>query len=140
MKPYRTKFGLEHFIDMYADDLLVYLEFKEKDGYDNKTNVQSILQAMNKFKEWSGLKINLSKTYLTIFGKHLEKPRFVDELNIKWCVEFKLLGIQFDSTLSKMYVNYDNAIDSIIREINSWKFRFLTIFGKTTVIKTLCLP
>ena len=95
---------------------------------------------MNKFREWSGLKINLGKTYLTIFGKHLEKPRFVDELNIKWCVKFKLLGIHFDSTLSKMYVNYDNAIDSIIREINSWKFRFLTIFGKTTVIKTLCLP
>ena len=58
MKPYRTKFGLEHFIDMYADDLSVYLEFKKKNGYDNKTNVQSILQAMNKFKEWSGLKIN----------------------------------------------------------------------------------
>ena len=32
VKPYRTKFGLEHFIDMYADDLSVYLEFKEKKG------------------------------------------------------------------------------------------------------------
>ena len=74
---------------------------------------------MNKFREWSGLKINLGKTYLTIFGRHLEKPKFVDELNIKWCVEFKLLGIYFDSTLSKMYVNYDKAIDSIRKEINS---------------------
>ena len=35
-KPYRTKFGLEHFIDMYADDLSVYLEFKKKNGYENK--------------------------------------------------------------------------------------------------------
>ena len=89
-KPYRTKFGLEHFIDMYADDLSVYLEFKERNECDNKTNVQSILQAMKKFREWSGLKINLGKTYLTIFGKHFERPKFVDELGIKCCVEFKL--------------------------------------------------
>ena len=35
-KPYRTKFGLEHFIDMYADDLSVYLEFKKNNRYENK--------------------------------------------------------------------------------------------------------
>ena len=70
----------------------------------------------------------------------IKKPKFVDELSIKWCIEFKLLGIYFDSTLSKMYINYDKAIDSIRKEIDSWKFRFLTIFGKVTVIKTMCLP
>ena len=58
---------------MYADDLSVYLEFKKQKEYDNKANVQSILQAMEKFKEWSGLKINLGKTYLTIFGRHFKK-------------------------------------------------------------------
>ena len=30
IKPYRTRFGHEHFIDMYADDISVYLEFKKK--------------------------------------------------------------------------------------------------------------
>ena len=35
-KPYRTKFGHEHFIDMYADDLSVYLEFKKNNRYENK--------------------------------------------------------------------------------------------------------
>ena len=84
--------------------------------------------------------INLNKTYLTIFGRLFDKPRFVDELKIKWCVEFKLLGIFFDSTLSKMYINYEQAIESFRREINSWKFRFLTIFRKVTVIKTMCIP
>ena len=95
---------------------------------------------MDRFREWSGLKINLGKTNLTIFGKHFEKPGFVDELNLEWCVEFKLLGIQFDSTLSKMHVNYDIAINLIRKDINSWKYRFLSIFGKITVIKTLCIP
>ena len=107
IKPYKTKFGLKHFSDMYADDLSVYFEFKRNRELDNKSNVQCILQAMEKFKEWLGLKINLGKTYLTIFGKQYRKPRFVDELEIKWCVEFKLLGIYFDSTLSKLHINYD---------------------------------
>ena len=39
-----------------------------------------------------------------------------------------------------MHLNYDKAIDSIRRELISWKYRYLTIFGKITVIKTLCLP
>ena len=42
-KPYRTKFGIEHFIDMYADDLSVYLEFRKQKEYDNKANVKRIL-------------------------------------------------------------------------------------------------
>ena len=50
---------------MYIDDLSVYLEYKKQNEYENKTNVQSILQAMEKLREWSGLKINLGKTYLT---------------------------------------------------------------------------
>ena len=39
-----------------------------------------------------------------------------------------------------MHVNYDKAIESIRKERGSWKYRYLTIFGKITVIKTLCLP
>ena len=95
---------------------------------------------MTIFKNWSGLKINLSKTYITVFGKLAEKSKFTDELKIKWCTEFKLLGIYFDSTLSKMHVNYEKAIESVRREINSWKYCFLTIYGKVTVIKTMCIP
>ena len=56
---------------------------------------------MRKFQEWSGLKINLDKTFLAIFGKIHKKYKFVDELKIKWRTEFKLLGIYFDVTLSK---------------------------------------
>ena len=125
---------------MYADDLSIFLEYKKSSSYENKINVKRVLQTMEIFKSWSGLKINLGKTYLTVFGKLTDKPKFIKELGIKWCTEFKLLGIYFDSTLSKMHVNYEKAIESVRREINSWKFRFLTIFGKVTVIKTMCVP
>ena len=39
-----------------------------------------------------------------------------------------------------MQRNYLKGLDSIRKELDSWKFRHLTVFGKLTVIKTLCLP
>ena len=30
IKPYRTKKGLMHFLDMYADDLSIFLEYKKR--------------------------------------------------------------------------------------------------------------
>ena len=95
---------------------------------------------MERFYVWLGLKINLGKTYVTIFGRESKKPRFVDELKIKWCNEFKLLGIHFDVMLSNMQRNFQIGIENVKKELHSWKFRFLTVFGKLTVIKTLCLP
>ena len=56
---------------MYADDLSVFLGYKKRNAYENKINVRCILQAMEMFGGWSGLKINLSKTYLTVFGRLL---------------------------------------------------------------------
>ena len=82
----------------------------------------------------------MGKTNLTVFGNLVNRPSFIDELCIKWCVEFKLLGIHFDSTLEKMHINYDLALEAVRKEINSWKYRFLTIYGKVTVIKNLCIP
>ena len=73
VKPYKTKIGLKHFLDMYADDLSIYLEYNRNRESENRSNVQSILQTMDKFREWSGLKINLGKTYLSIFGKQYKK-------------------------------------------------------------------
>ena len=95
---------------------------------------------MERFFEWSGLKINLSKTYVNIFGRDHSKPKFVDELKIKWCNSFELLGIHFDSTLTNMQKNYQIGLENVRRELHSWNNRYLTIFGKLTVIKTMCLP
>ena len=64
----------------------------------------------------------------------------MEELGIKWCNEVKLLGIQFDVTLTNIQRNFEIGVEKVKRELHSWKYRFLTIFGKLTVIKTLCLP
>ena len=98
------------------------------------------MEIIELFFVWSGLKVNRGKTYLLIFGASLGCPSLVETLRIKWCTEFKLLGINFDQTLEKMNRNYDNCIEKVKKELSSWKHRFLTIFGKIAVIKTMCLP
>ena len=61
-------------------------------------------------------------------------------MRIKWCTEFKLLGINFDQTLDLMESNYEDCFEKVKSDLSSWKHRFLTVFGKITVIKTMCLP
>ena len=52
---------------------------------------------------------------------------------------FKLLGIHFDTELSKLIkINYKDKLDKI--KIKNWQRRQLTPIGKITVIKTLLIP
>ena len=95
--------------DIYADDLTIYLQrhpHREKRDTENISNTLGIIEM---FFEWSGLKINRSKTYLSIFGKRISCPRYINTLGIKWCTDFKLLGINFDQTLDLMDDNYEDC-------------------------------
>ena len=67
----------------------------------------------------------------------LGKPWYEEQLGIKWCTDFELLGIGFDQTLSRMDNNYDRCLKSMKDELNSWRFRHLTVFDKVTIFKTM---
>ena len=85
------------------------------------------------------LKLTEAKYRLEI-GEKNSKSRFVETLNIKWCTGFRLLVIQFSNTLSEMENNYVKGIKEMRDVSNNWKYRYLTIFAKITVIKTYMLP
>ncbi len=76
------------------------------------------------------------KTQVTIFGSNFRKPPLVDVLNLKWSVEFKLLGIYFDSELKHMDKNYTQALDEIRKVASKWVFKNTTLIGRITVAKT----
>ena len=61
-------------------------------------------------------------------------------LRIKWTTEFRLLGLNFDQCLTQMDENYQDCLQKVKKELNSWCHIFFTVFGKITVIKTLCIP
>ncbi len=51
-----------------------------------------------------------------------------------------MLGILFDQNLEKMEQNYSLAKTKVQAIANSWKNRYVSVYGKVCVIKTLMLP
>ena len=78
-----------------------------KKAYIN--NIRATLDIIELFYKWSGLKINRGKTHCTIFGKDVSQPEYVEQLDIKWCTKFKLLGIELDNMLSNIDHNYEKG-------------------------------
>ncbi len=68
MIPYHTKAGLNLLNDTYADDLTVYLKYRRYDQDFNTRNAGALLDCLETFEKWSGLKVNQGKTQVAIFG------------------------------------------------------------------------
>ena len=123
----------EQKLDFYADDLTAYL-----DG--SKSSLENIICILDKFRDLSGLKINLSKCKAVWIGKNrFSNMKLCEDLNLIWTDKFKLLGVDFDSDLALMDENFKNKIQEINKLFNCWLYRHLTPFGKITIIKSLAL-
>ena len=86
------------------------------------------------------LKISVTKTKaIWIESKADSDDKLCPELELKWVKTFTLLGVNFDNALEHMDDNFENKIKSIEKMLSNWTYRYLTPFGKITVIKTLCL-
>ena len=48
-------------------------------------------------------------------------------------------GITFDNNLVKMQQNFEIKIEEIEKLLSHWSYRYLTPFGKVTIIKSLAL-
>ena len=137
--PYETKNGNKKLNDTYADDLTLSLKYVKDDDKKYKKNIKNALECFTNFSKWSGLNINKNKTYVNIFGQKNPEPPYIQELNLKYCNDFTLLGITFDSTLENMLTNYDEGIRKLESVAHDWKHKYLTISGKITVVKTFML-
>ena len=125
--------NMRHIIDLYADDSTLYL-------HPTNDNLKRALSIIKSFYELSLLKINVSKTKAVWFGReHNSNIRFCEEDNLDWDTSFKLLGITFDNNLEKMDENFFEKIKEMEKVLNSWLYRYLTPYGKITVIKSLAL-
>ena len=76
IKPYRTKSNIEHLLDIYTDNLTVYLEYDGKSNWRNKENIRRVFDVIEDIYERSGININHGKTYVTIFGRQHKKTSF----------------------------------------------------------------
>ena len=125
--------NLQHLLEIYADDMTIFMEPSEE-------NLRNVINILNNFFKLSGLKISASKTKAVWFGsKSNSEQRLCQDLGLKWVNKFTLLGIEFDSSLSEMSNNFIEKIKKMEKMLSNWSYRYLTPFGKITVIKSLGL-
>ena len=55
-------------LDIYEDDLSIYLEFNRSNKKMNENNDQEALSLMDTFYKWSGLKLNRVKKQITMLS------------------------------------------------------------------------
>ena len=125
--------GFSQKLDFYADDLTAYLDGSE-------SSLRRMVDILGDFFKVSGLRINLSKCKAVWFGKQrLDKTIMCEDLKLIWTDQFRLLGVDFDSDLSRMDLNFRKKIEEIKKLFNCWLYRHLTPYGRVTIIKSLAL-
>ena len=115
----------------YADDMTALLS--------DITSAKELLDSLNTFEKFSGLKMNVSKTKAVWIGtmkNSVEKP-----LGLEWCTTVKNLGVQFSCDQKVVSSqNFQEKLDKIQKVINIWNMRGLSLFGRVTIIKTFLIP
>ena len=124
--------GIQFKLTQFADDTTPIL-----DGF--QPSLQTALNILEIYGNYSGLKVNQEKTKISLIGKkRLSKDKLNVSVKLDWGnEEFTLLGLDFSVDLRKMLdLNYLKVYDNICCEINRWKNKSLTPFGKISIIKS----
>ena len=118
-------------ISQYADDGDLTLV----DEY----SITKAFEIVHTFEKGSGSKLNLDKTEGMWFGSRA--GRTDGPVNIKQRTNFiKVLGIFFTmSDCDFLSLNWNFRIEKLAKRLESWKFRTLSLKGKSMIINTLAL-
>ena len=97
--------------------------------------LQSALNTLEIFGDYSGLIVNTDKTQVIWIGKKRgSKTKLNIEKNLKW-------GLNFSTDLVAIpNLNYSVIVDEIPKRLNFWNQRYTTPLGRINILKTLILP
>lgn len=119
-------------ISQYADDTTFFIS--------DFIAMQTLLDLINQFSKWSGLKINTFKSHLLLLGHHLHPP--LSFMGIRVVSEVKILGMHFSNNMTEdrhYELNFEPQIKKIQSICSSWSNRNLSLKGKITVINSLLI-
>lgn len=122
--------NLQHIkIKQLADDTTLFLH--------DRSDLDKAILIVNKFTQFSGLKLNVNKTKIMKMGCQ----NIPDNLPFECVKKIKVLGITFCSWTMARNVeeNWTERIEKLNNLIKSWSARDLSIHGKVVIIKTFLL-
>ena len=130
-----TVFEKEHKVSQYADDTTLFIKPTEK-------SIRACMVTLKEFEQISGLKVNKEKTkVIKIGGWGDNRTILCKDLKLEWTQEFVSLGITYNidkfDDITDLNINLKKI--EIQKLIAIWNARFLTPFGKITVVKSLLI-
>ena len=121
-------------LSLFADDMTCFIK-------GNSSYTTNLFVTLKTFGEFSGLKINNEKTEA---GLALGNSRSISEGHSylpNLCNTIKILGVYFDfGAKQRDELNFRNTLKSPKQTINLWKWRGLSLLGRTQIIKTFAIP
>ena len=122
-------------MSQYADDTTLFIKPKEE-------SIRNCMITLKEYESISGLKINEEKTKVIKIGGWGDSGTILcEDLKLEWTHTFVSLGITYD--IENFDKITDNNIIMKIEEIQKliqiWNARYLTPFGKITIVKSLFL-
>ena len=115
----------------FADDTTLMLS--------DISSIKNAIRLLEKFARVSGLKLNLGKSKAMWLGEKSIPNRKL--FNLTWTDEpIKALGIYFCKNEKQAEEkNFSEKIKSLKRQLNLWKGRYVSIFGRILIIKCLAI-
>ena len=119
--------------EAFADDVTLTLPYQE-------ASLREAVSMFHRFSRISGLTLNQGKTQVMVIGKPSENAgKLAEDLNLNWVEEITILGIKLYANPDKMLSNFDEKVDDIVKLLNRWTFRNLTVFARVQIVKSLGL-
>ena len=125
-------FNTSHFISLYADDILLYLE-------DVARSLPHLLSIFENFSLMSGYKVNWSKSATLPLNVAAQNESSI--LDIPTVNHLKYLGVLIYPSLSDIIKsNYGRMAADVEGDLKKWNLLPLTFHGRISIIKMNILP
>ena len=129
--------GIDILLSLYADDTDIFL---------NATFhcLEVVLVELQTFGLMSGCKVNFDKTICIPLGRAKTNQQLTNAITAKYgrnflSDDFTALGIKFNNKSTGREIaeqNYSSKLMKALENLNLWKARDLTIYGRVTLIKS----
>uniref|UniRef100_A0A3B3CPH8 Reverse transcriptase domain-containing protein n=1 Tax=Oryzias melastigma TaxID=30732 RepID=A0A3B3CPH8_ORYME len=129
-----SRWGMEHKLALYADDLLLFISRAEE-------TIPHILTLLTKFRSMSGYKLNLHKSELMPLNLSKSALEKIDSPFKIAQHSFVYLGITVTREFCKLFRENLNKLKmSIQQDLSKWSPLYLSMVGRVNVIKMSILP
>jgi hypothetical protein len=123
----------QHIISLFADDTSFFIK-------PDMENLEKLFDNLETFGKLSGLKVNVEKTELFTLGKTKTEdiPLKYREQVHEWV---KVLGININESIhDTTKANYNEAFDKMLKAIDFWGKKPLSLMGKINMVKSQIAP